>query len=64
MYIPEVRWNGILSVNEKMKTGVCGIYGAGECTTRASTIIGAMASGLIAAITRLGEENDQNKKVV
>lgn len=56
MYIPEVRWNGILSVNAKMKTEVSGIYGVGECTTRASTIIGAMASGLIAARTILGEE--------
>lgn len=55
MYIPEVRWKGILPVNSRMKTGVNGIYGIGECSTRASTIIGAMASGLIVARTILGE---------
>lgn len=55
MYIPEIKLFGILPVNAKMKTGVAGIYGAGECTTRATTILGAMASGLIVARTILGE---------
>lgn len=58
MYIPEVRWSGILPVNSRMKTGITGIYGIGECTTRASTIIGSMASGLIVARTILGEKYD------
>ena len=55
MYIPEVKLYGILPVNAKMKTKIPGLYGAGECTTRATTIIGAMASGLIVSRTILGE---------
>ena len=55
MYIPEVRWNGILPVNARMRATLKGIYGVGECSTRASTIIGAIASGLIVARTIIGE---------
>jgi uncharacterized FAD-dependent dehydrogenase len=49
MYIPEVRLKGAFPVEPSMATKVSGLYGAGECTSRVSTLIGAMASGLIAA---------------
>lgn len=55
MYIPEVRLSGILPVTENMETAISGLYGAGECTSRVSNLIGAMASGIIAAKTILKE---------
>jgi len=56
MYVPEVRFRGVMPVDPSMKIGsVPGLYGAGECTSRVSNLIGAMASGLIAARTILKE---------
>ena len=55
MHIPEVRLRGIFPVDDNMKTIVPKLYGAGECTTRVSNLIGAMASGLISARTILKE---------
>lgn len=55
MYIPEIRLNGILSVSPTMATTIPRLYGAGECTTRVSNSIGAIASGIIAAKTILKE---------
>lgn len=55
MYAPEVRLRGILDVDPRMKTQVPGLYGAGECTSRVSSIIGALASGLIVGRTILKE---------
>jgi uncharacterized FAD-dependent dehydrogenase len=51
MYIPEVRLKGAFPVNPSMSTKISGLYGAGECTSRVNTLIGAMASGLIAIKT-------------
>lgn len=51
MYIPEVRLGGILPVASNMETAIPKLYGAGECTTKVSNLIGAMASGIIAAKT-------------
>ncbi|MFA5048765.1 MAG: FAD-dependent oxidoreductase [Patescibacteria group bacterium] len=51
MYIPEVRLNGILPVTSSMETSIPGLYGAGECTSRVSNLVGAMASGIIATKT-------------
>jgi len=55
VHIPEIRPFGILQVDENMKTVIPNLYGAGECTSRASTTLGAMASGLIAAKTMIKE---------
>lgn len=55
MYSPEVRLRGILPVNSRMKTKIDGIYGAGECTNKVASLIGAIASGLIAAKSILKE---------
>jgi hypothetical protein len=55
MYAPEVRLRGILSVDSYMRTRVPGLYGAGECTSKVSSIIGALASGLIVGRTILKE---------
>lgn len=55
MYAPEVKLRGILPVDSKMKTPVKRLYGAGECTTRVSSLIGAMASGIIVAKNILKE---------
>jgi uncharacterized FAD-dependent dehydrogenase len=55
MYVPEVRFRGVFPVDSFMKSNVSGLYGAGECTCRVSNLIGAMASGLIAARTMLKE---------
>lgn len=55
IYIPEVKLNGILPVSDNMRTKVAKLYGIGECTNKVSTIIGAMASGLIGARTILEE---------
>jgi len=51
MYVPEVRLAGAFPVNSLMKTQVPGLYGVGECTSRVSTMIGAMASGIVAVKT-------------
>lgn len=55
MYVPEIKLRGILPVDPYMKTAVNNLYGTGECTSRVSTLIGAMASGLISAKTILKE---------
>lgn len=55
MYVPEIRLRGIFPVDEFMKTKIKNLYGAGEATDRTSTIIGAMASGAVAAKTILEE---------
>lgn len=55
VHIPEIRPPGILQVDEDMRTVVPNLYGVGECTTRVSTTLGAMASGLIAARTMTKE---------
>jgi hypothetical protein len=55
MYVPEVSFQGILKVDEKMKTAIPNLYAAGECTTKVSTTLGAIASGIIAAKTMLKE---------
>jgi len=55
MYAPEIRLRGILDVDQYMKTKVPGLYGAGECTSRVSSLIGAIASGLIVGRTILKE---------
>jgi len=55
MYAPEVRLRGVLPVDAQMRTTVEGLYGAGECTARVSSLIGAMASGIIAARNILKE---------
>jgi uncharacterized FAD-dependent dehydrogenase len=55
MYAPEVRLRGVLPVNAQMRTAVEGLYGAGECTARVGSLIGAMASGIVAARNILKE---------
>jgi len=55
MYSPEVRLRGVLPVNAKMRTEIDGLYGAGECTIRVVSLIGAMASGIVAARNILKE---------
>jgi hypothetical protein len=55
VHIPEIRPLGILQVGEDMRTPIPNFYGAGECTSRVSTTLGAMASGLMAAKTMLKE---------
>lgn len=55
LYSPEVIPRGVLSVNEDMKTQQDGIYAVGECTDHASTVLGAMASGLLAGRAILKE---------
>lgn len=55
MYVPEVRFRGVMPVDINMNTDMPKLYGAGECTSKVSTLIGAMASGLIAA-RRINEE--------
>lgn len=55
MYAPEVRLRGILPVDSQMRTTIEGLYGAGECTVRVSSLIGAIASGIVAARNILKE---------
>lgn len=55
VHIPEIRPLGILQVDGDMRTAIPNLYGAGECTSRVSTTLGAMASGLMAAKTMLKE---------
>lgn len=55
MYAPEVRLRGVLPVDARMRTAVEGLYGAGECTARVGSLIGAMASGIVAARNILKE---------
>jgi uncharacterized FAD-dependent dehydrogenase len=55
MYVPEIRLKGVLPVDSHMRTEINNLYGAGECTSRVNTLIGAMASGLISAKTILKE---------
>lgn len=49
MYVPETRIGGALPADEKMKTALPGLYGAGECVAGIRTLLEAMASGLTAA---------------
>jgi uncharacterized FAD-dependent dehydrogenase len=56
MYVPEVRLAGAFPVSLNMKTEIDGLYGAGECTSKVSTMIGAMASGLVAIRTIIKEK--------
>jgi uncharacterized FAD-dependent dehydrogenase len=55
MYSPEIRLRGILPVDSHMRTTVPGLYGAGECTAKVSSLIGALASGIIVGRTLLKE---------
>ena len=55
MYAPEVRLRGVLPVNTRMKTKINGIFGAGECTNKVGSLIGAIASGLVAGKSILKE---------
>jgi uncharacterized FAD-dependent dehydrogenase len=55
MYVPEIRFRGVLPVDFSMKLNVPNLYGAGECTSKVSNLIGAMASGLVAVRTMLKE---------
>jgi len=55
VYIPEIRLNGILNVDNNMMTSLFGLYGIGECTDKVSNLIGAMASGIIVAKNLLKE---------
>jgi thioredoxin reductase len=55
MYVPEIRLQGILPVDDKMRTLIPNLYGAGECTNKVNNTLGAMASGIIAAKTILKE---------
>lgn len=55
IYIPEIKFEGIVSVNNKMETNIKDIYSVGECSNKATTIMGAMATGLIAGRNILKE---------
>jgi hypothetical protein len=55
MYIPEIRFKGILPVDKNMKTEIRNLYGIGECTNKVHTTLGAMASGIIVSKTILKE---------
>lgn len=49
MYSPEIKFNGLLPVNAKMKTTSNNIFAVGECTNKVSNLIGAVSSALIAS---------------
>jgi uncharacterized FAD-dependent dehydrogenase len=55
VHIPEIRPAGILQIDNDMKTTIPNLYGIGDCTSKVSNTLGAMASGLIAAKTILRE---------
>lgn len=55
MYVPEIKFNGILSVDNYMRTKIPNLYGVGECTNKVNNLIGAMTSGLIGAKTIIKE---------
>jgi hypothetical protein len=57
VHIPEIRVGGALLVDENMKTAFAGLYGAGECTSRVASPLGAMASALV-AVRNIMEEKD------
>lgn len=48
IHVPEIRMEGAFPVDEHMRTSVRGLYGAGRCTTRATTSVGALASAHVA----------------
>lgn len=56
IYIPEVRFNGTINVDEHMQTNIKNLYCIGECTDKVNTTIGAIVSGKIVSKTILGEE--------
>lgn len=56
MYVPEIRLQGVLPVDNEMRTLIPNLYGAGECTNKVNNVLGAMASGIIAARTMLKEK--------
>jgi len=55
VHIPEIKPAGMLQVDNDMKTIIPNLYGIGDCTSKVSNTLGAMASGLIAAKTTLRE---------
>jgi uncharacterized FAD-dependent dehydrogenase len=58
MYVPEIKLQGILSVNENMETNIPNLYAIGECTSKTNTLLGAMASGIISA-RLIGRKNEK-----
>ena len=57
VYVPEIRISGVLPVDENMRTTLPGLYGAGECTTRVASPLGAMVSAMIAIRSLMEEKN-------
>lgn len=55
VYLPEIRLNGILNVDQSMKTNISNIYGIGECTNFSNNILGSIFSGKVVAETILKE---------
>jgi len=49
VHIPELHIGGSLSADENMRTTCSNFYVAGQCVSQVNTLLGAMASGLIAA---------------
>lgn len=59
IYLPEIRLNGILDVDNFMKTTVPDLYGIGGCTNRSKNILESMGCGNVVARTILnGEVNE------
>ena len=56
IYSPDVRLGGNLIVNDRMETSCSGLYGAGHCTNKVVTTIGALASGFEVANSILEKE--------
>jgi thioredoxin reductase len=57
VHIPETRIGGILPVDENMKTAFTGLYGAGGCTSRVVSPLGALASAMVAIQNIMEERN-------
>jgi uncharacterized FAD-dependent dehydrogenase len=55
IYSPEVKFKGILPVDDEMKTIIKNLYSVGECTNKVGSLIGALASGIIAGRTIIKE---------
>jgi len=55
-HVPAIMIGGALTVDESMRTECPGFYGAGHCTSRVRTLIGAVASGVVAARSVLQDE--------
>jgi uncharacterized FAD-dependent dehydrogenase len=56
IHLPEIRLNGILNVDQSMKTNISNIYGIGECTNFSNNILGSIFSGKVVAETILKEK--------